>query len=85
MPTGNAMLHIRVDTELKKSAQEVLDGIGLSTSEAVRLLFYRIAVDQAFPLELKVPSAEGAGSKRAPETRDRCRSLRQSIGPNLRG
>ena len=27
-------------------------------SEAVRLLFHRIAADQAFPLELKVPNAQ---------------------------
>ena len=30
----------------------------MTASEAVRLLFHRIAADQAFPLELKVPSAE---------------------------
>ena len=30
----------------------------MSASEAVRLLFHRIAADQAFPLELKVPNAE---------------------------
>ena len=29
----------------------------VSPSQAVRLLFHRIAVDQAFPLELKVPNA----------------------------
>ena len=33
-------------------------GMGLTASEAVRLLFHRIAVDQAFPLELKVPNAQ---------------------------
>ena len=32
--------------------------MGLSASDAVRLLFHRIAADQAFPLELKVPNAE---------------------------
>ncbi len=32
--------------------------MGLTASQAVRLLFHRIAVDQAFPLELKVPNAE---------------------------
>lgn len=30
----------------------------MTASEAVRLLFHRIAADQAFPLELKVPNAE---------------------------
>ena len=32
--------------------------MGLTASQAVRLQIHRIAVDQAFPLELKVPHAE---------------------------
>lgn len=56
MPTS--MLHVRVDEELKARATEALAAIGLSTSDAVRLLFHRVVADQAFPLELKVPNAE---------------------------
>ncbi|HJQ17653.1 MAG TPA: type II toxin-antitoxin system RelB/DinJ family antitoxin [Allosphingosinicella sp.] len=51
------MLHVRMDDELKAKAMEALDAIGLSTADAVRLLFHRIVADQAFPLELKVPNA----------------------------
>ena len=35
-----------------------LAAMGMTASEAVRLFFHRIAVEQAFPLELKVPNAE---------------------------
>jgi DNA-damage-inducible protein J len=52
------MLHVRLDSELKAKAIEALAAMGLTASDAVRLLFHRIAVDQAFPLELKVPNAE---------------------------
>jgi DNA-damage-inducible protein J len=52
------MLHVRMDDEVKAKAVAALEAIGLSASDAVRLLFHRIAVDQAFPLELKVPNAE---------------------------
>lgn len=52
------MLHVRVDDDLKARATEALNAIGLSTSDAVRLLLHRIVADQAFPLELKVPNAE---------------------------
>ncbi|MEC9347283.1 MAG: type II toxin-antitoxin system RelB/DinJ family antitoxin [Pseudomonadota bacterium] len=52
------MLHVRLDNELKAKATEALAAMGLSTSDAVRLLFHRIVADQAFPLELKVPNAE---------------------------
>jgi DNA-damage-inducible protein J len=52
------MIHIRVDNDLKERASAALAAMGLMTADAVRLLFHRIAVDQAFPLELKVPNAE---------------------------
>ena len=52
------MLHVRMDNDLKRRATEALSAMGLTASEAVRILFHRIAVDQAFPLELKVPNAE---------------------------
>ncbi len=58
MTTHNAMLHVRMDTETKRKATAALAAMGLTASEAVRLFFRRIAVDQAFVLELKVPNAE---------------------------
>ena len=58
MSTQSSMLHVRMDSELKQKATETLAAMGLSASDAVRLLFHRIAADQAFPLELKVPNAQ---------------------------
>ena len=58
MKTQSSMLHVRMDTEMKRKATAALAAMGLTASEAVRLFFHRIAVDQAFPLELKVPNAE---------------------------
>ena len=57
MTTQSSMLHVRMDTALKQEATAALAAMGLTASQAVRLLFHRIAVDQAFPLELKVPNA----------------------------
>lgn len=54
----SVMLHIRMDEDLKSEAVAALDAMGLTASEAVRLLFHRIVAEQAFPLELKVPNAE---------------------------
>lgn len=53
-----AMLHTRVDEKLKANASAVLENMGLSISDAIRLLLHRIVNDQAFPLELKVPNAK---------------------------
>ncbi|MFN3312940.1 MAG: type II toxin-antitoxin system RelB/DinJ family antitoxin [Hyphomonas sp.] len=53
---GSSMLHIRLDDETKAEATAALAAMGLTASDAVRLLFHRIIADQAFPLELKVPN-----------------------------
>ncbi|MEN3749914.1 type II toxin-antitoxin system RelB/DinJ family antitoxin [Sphingomonas sp. HF-S3] len=55
---ATSMLHVRMDDKLKADATAALDAIGLSTADAVRLLFHRIVAEQAFPLELKVPNAD---------------------------
>lgn len=56
--SASSMLHVRMDEKVKAQATEALAAMGLSASDAVRLLFHRIVADQAFPLELKVPNAE---------------------------
>lgn len=58
MSAHTSMIHVRMDNDLKDRATEALAAMGLSTADAVRLLFHRIIADQAFPLELKVPNAE---------------------------
>jgi len=52
------MLHIRVDDDIKEQATQTLNAMGMSVSDAVRLFLRRVVIDQAFPLELKVPNAE---------------------------
>lgn len=53
-----SMLHVRIDTEIKDQAVQALDSMGLTVSDAVRILLKRIVADQAFPLELRVPNPE---------------------------
>lgn len=57
MPAQTTMLHVRVDEPTKAMATQALEAMGLSVSEAVRLFLRRVANDQAFPFELKVPNA----------------------------
>ena len=58
MAVQTSMLHIRVDDDIKEQATVALTAMGLSVSDAVRLFLRRVVVDQAFPLELKVPNLE---------------------------
>jgi len=47
-----SMLHVRVDDELKTIAAENLAGVGLTISDAVRILLTRVARDGGLPAGL---------------------------------
>ncbi len=55
---ATTMIHVRVDDETKTQATETLAAMGLSVSDAVRLFLKRVVVEQALPIELKIPNAE---------------------------
>jgi DNA-damage-inducible protein J len=57
IPNATAMIHVRLDQNLKIKAAAALDAMGLSFSDAVRLLMTRIAADQALPFDVRVPNA----------------------------
>ncbi len=54
MATG--MVHIRVDQKVKAKAAKNLAAMGLTVSDAVRLLLTRVATEQAMPFEVRVPN-----------------------------
>ena len=47
-----SMLHVRVDDKLKTEAAEKLASVGLTVSDAVRILFTRIAKEGGLPAGL---------------------------------
>ena len=49
------MVHIRVDEKVKARAAKALSTMGLSVSDAVRILLVRVAAEKALPFEVKVP------------------------------
>lgn len=70
------MLHVRVDEEIKTQAAEALAAMGLTVSDAVRILLKRVVNDQAFPLELKVPNAETRAAMEEARTLMQARTAR---------
>ena len=52
-----AMLHLRLDDRLKADATSVLDEIGISLSEALRVFLTRVVSEKAIPFRLEVPNA----------------------------
>ena len=52
MGAHSSMLHVRVDDELKAQASETLAKVGLSISDAVRILLTRVVHEGALPVGL---------------------------------
>lgn len=53
---SNALVQTRINKEVKEEATTVLAAMGLTVSEAVRLLLMRIAHDKTLPFEPLVPN-----------------------------
>ena len=52
---STTMVHVRVDEKTKQRAAKTLAGMGMSVSDAVRMLLVRVAAEQALPFDVKVP------------------------------
>ena len=57
MSTADTYVRARIDTNTKERASEALEAMGLSISDAIRLLMLRIAEERRMPFELKAPNA----------------------------
>ncbi len=53
---ATTMVHIRVDEKVKKKAARTLAAMGMSVSDAVRILLVRVAAEKALPFQVKVPN-----------------------------
>ena len=58
MSTADTYVRARIDTATKKRASEALESMGLSISDAIRLLMLRIADEHRLPFEVKAPNAK---------------------------
>jgi DNA-damage-inducible protein J len=62
---STTMVHIRVDEKTKQRAAKALAGMGISVSDAVRMLLVRVAAEKALPFDVKVPNATTVKAMRA--------------------
>ena len=54
MAISSAMIAVRLDEQLRKQADAVLDELGLSMSEAVRVFLTKLVSEQGMPFEMRV-------------------------------
>jgi DNA-damage-inducible protein J len=52
-----SMVHVRVDERVKERATATLAKMGISVSDAVRMMLIRVAEEKALPFEVRVPNA----------------------------
>jgi len=57
MNIADTYVRARIDTDTKNRAADALEAMGLSISDAIRLLMLRIADERRLPFEVKVPNA----------------------------
>ena len=57
MSTADTVVRARIDTLTKNRAADALEAMGLSISDAIRLLLLRVADERRLPFEVRVPNA----------------------------
>lgn len=55
---ANSVVRARIDGAMKAEAETVLASIGLTVSDAIRMMIVRIAREKALPFEPLVPNKE---------------------------
>lgn len=80
-----AFIRARVEPELKIVAEDILNELGITPTQAITMLYKRIAREHEWPLELKIPNAktaraikearEGKGIIKCKDTKDLFKKL----------
>jgi len=61
----NSVVRARIDENIKEEASVVLAAMGLTISDAFRILLIRVAKEKALPFEPLIPNAETIKAMRA--------------------
>jgi DNA-damage-inducible protein J len=69
--SAQTVVRARIDAEVKAQASEALEGMGLSLSDAIRMLLTRVAAEKQLPFAVKLPNAT---------TREAMRELEEGKG-----
>jgi DNA-damage-inducible protein J len=80
-----AMVNARTDRELKKEVEEILQSLGISTTEAINIFFRQVKLRRGLPFPVEIPndvtlkafkdSEEGKGLVRCKDADDMFKKL----------
>jgi DNA-damage-inducible protein J len=63
----NAVIHTRINADLKAGAEQILESVGISASEAIRLFYRQIKLHRGIPFDVKLPNKQTAETLRRSE------------------
>ena len=63
----NAVIHTRINADLKAGAEQILESVGISASEAIRLFYRQIELHHGIPFDVKIPNKLTAETLRKSE------------------
>lgn len=82
MPDSAVKLQIRIDRELKESADEVFCELGLDSATAVKMFFTKVAKTRSIPFKLKVePEFSSEAEARILAAWDESKDSANLVGP----
>lgn len=64
---ASTMVHVRIDETVKEQASSALKAMGISISDAVRIMLIRVATERALPFDLRVPNQTSVRAMRSAE------------------
>lgn len=63
--SANAVVRARIDEHIKEEASAVLAAMGLTVSDAFRIMLIRVAKEKALPFEPLIPNEETVRAMKA--------------------
>lgn len=63
--TANAVVRARINEKVKNQASAVLETMGLTVSDAFRLLLVKVAAEKTLPFEIHTPNATTVAAMKA--------------------
>lgn len=75
--SNSNILHVRMDSTLKENVANILDTLGLSESDAVKLFYKQIELHGGLPFDVKIPERILAEQKIVLELREAENSIKK--------
>lgn len=60
--TSDTVVRARIDQATKVRATAALEAMGLSISDAIRLLMFRVAEENRLPFDIRVPNSQSVAA-----------------------